>query len=863
MSSHPPSATSRCFLREAGLRGGGLALALLLAGLIATGWMCRYEKTGRGAGTAAHLITLDASRPWLELGGGVVISLLLSGLTLSLANTRNNARKLAVRLTADLRQSEEKFAKVFRSAPVLIVLSDMADGKCVDVNEEVLRVSGYTRQEVIGRTAVELGWITTEARARMVREVMEHGRVDAREMILRTKSGEGRTGLVRCEQTIIGDRLCLLTITVDINARKLAEEQQRRNKESLAITLQSIGDAVIATDAAGLITRMNPTAERLTGWSLAEASGRPLTEVFNIVHAQTRESILNPMQRVMEYGAAVGLANHASLLARGGGEYQIADNAAPIRDSSGKIVGVVLVFSDVTEKYRVQQLLARTAGQLERTGEMARVGGWELDLRTMELFWSRETCRIHELEPPVAPALAEAINYYTPEARPKIQAAVQKAIADGTSFDLELPLVTAKGKAIWVRAQGSAVMKAGKAIQLHGACQDITQRKFLESQLLQAQKMEAVGLLAGGVAHDFNNILAVVLMYLGLLQNDPALSHETQRSLKQLENEVRRGASLTRQLLAFSRQEAMAPALLNVNSVVEELMKMLHRLLGEQITITHEEPHRLMLTEGDEGMLEQVMMNLCINARDAMPRGGHLKLTINAVEIDAASPLAHAEARPGRFLCLAIADTGSGMDAHTIQRIFEPFFTTKEVGKGTGLGLSIVHGIVKQHRGWIEVESALGQGTTFRVYLPHSETPGLTLPDANVPFPTALGRGETILLTEDEASLRAVMAMVLRQHGYTVIEAGNGPQAIDQWQHHRGEIALLIADMIMPGGMDGVELIETLQQMKPDLNVVGCTGYNEAIEESHFSGDPRITLLRKPFDMSLLLTTPRQVIDRN
>jgi len=385
----------------------------------------------------------------------------------------------------------------------------------------------------------------------------------------------------------------------------------------------------------------------------------------------------------------------------------------------------------------------------------------------------------------------------------------------------------------------------------------------LEAQLLQSQKMEAIGLLAGGVAHDFNNILAAVLMYLGLLQDEPKLGSDTRGSLKQLEKEVRRGASLTRQLLTFSRQQAMEPVVLNLNAVVEGLTKMLHRLLGEQVTITHVLPERVLLTEADEGMIEQVIMNLCINARDAMPRGGELKLAIDSVIIGPNEPLARVEARPGRFLCLSISDTGSGMDATTRQRIFEPFFTTKEIGKGTGLGLAIVHGIVKQHRGWVEVDSAVGQGTTFRVYLPERAVSGEGQAAANLHTEPPRGRGETVLVVEDEIGLRTVMALVFRQKGYKVIEASSGPEAIARWQEHGGRIDLVLTDMIMPGGMDGQELIGQLLEQKRDLNIIICTGYGHLDSAEPFAGNPRITLLRKPFDMAVLLSNARRVLDQS
>ncbi|MEY4883577.1 MAG: hypothetical protein RIS34_1431, partial [Pseudomonadota bacterium] len=279
----------------------------------------------------------------------------------------------------------------------------------------------------------------------------------------------------------------LLGVSTDITERKQTESALRQSEENLAITLQSIGDAVIATDSAGLITRMNPTAERMTGWPLADAAGRPLTEVFHIINAQTRALSINPVQLVMAHGKVVGLANHTALIARDGREYQIFDSAAPIRNPSGQIVGVVLVFSDVTEDYRLRQSLASTVEMLERTGELAKVGGWELDLRTQKLTFSREAFRINDLDPTEAPVVEQGFALYPPEVRPVIQAAIQAAMTSGTPFDLEVPRMTAKGRPIWVHTQGAAVMENGKAVKLLGAFQDITERKLTATALGQSE----------------------------------------------------------------------------------------------------------------------------------------------------------------------------------------------------------------------------------------------------------------------------------------------------------------------------------------------------------------------------------------
>ena len=295
-----------------------------------------------------------------------------------------------------------------------------------------------------------------------------------------------------------GEEARFIVLSRDITERKLAEEQLRLNEQSLAITLQSIGDAVIATDPQGMITRMNGTAERLTGWDLSQALGKPLPEVFHIVHASTRLEAVNPVQLVMERGAVVGLANHTALLARDGREFQISDSAAPIRDPAGQIVGVVLVFSDVTEDYRVRETLERTAELLKYTGALAHVGGWELDLRTMEFFWTPEVFRIHEMAPPVPPSVEQSLQLFMPEARPVIQAAMKAAMDNGTPYDLELPKLTAKGRPIWVRAQGSALMENGKTVKLIGALHDITGRK--QAERIEQFRSRILEMLASGTA---------------------------------------------------------------------------------------------------------------------------------------------------------------------------------------------------------------------------------------------------------------------------------------------------------------------------------------------------------------------------
>ena len=390
---------------------------------------------------------------------------------------------------------------------------------------------------------------------------------------------------------------------------------------------------------------------------------------------------------------------------------------------------------------------------------------------------------------------------------------------------------------------------------------DVTEEKRLEELLRQAQKMEAVGQLAGGVAHDFNNILTVVLMHLGLLQQDPHLAPEVKVSLQEMEMGVQRAANLTRQLLLFSRRERTQVKPLDLNGLLDNLLKMLRRVLGEHITLEFHGKGSLPLIAADAGMIEQVVMNLSVNARDAMPKGGRLIISTGVVDIDEAAAAMSAEARPGKFVWLTVSDTGCGIDGATLKRVFEPFFTTKEIGKGTGLGLAIVYGIVKQHQGWTEIETAVGQGSTFRVFFPvaaetgRSESLGATTPAVH-------GGTETVLLVEDDPDLRQVARRALLRNGYRVIEAADGLEALRLWQHHGQQIDLLFTDIIMPGGVIGTELADRLRSDKNTLRVLMTSGYSAEMATQVPPPDGRFSFLAKPYEPSTLAAAVRECLDK-
>jgi len=389
---------------------------------------------------------------------------------------------------------------------------------------------------------------------------------------------------------------------------------------------------------------------------------------------------------------------------------------------------------------------------------------------------------------------------------------------------------------------------------------DLTERRQLESQLRQAQKLDSVGQLAGGVAHDFNNILAAIMMHLSLLHQNPNLDEETTEALKELESEAKRAANLTRQLLMFSRRSVMQMRIMDVNEVVRNLFKMLKRLLGEHIVIKFEEDKNLPPVEGDTGMLEQVLLNLAVNARDAMPKGGNLVIATALVDLDAEKAKHNSDRRVGKFVRLTVADTGVGMDEAIIKRIFEPFFTTKEIGKGTGLGLPTAYGIVKQHSGWVEVESSPGKGSTFRVFLPAKTEARHPAEMQTTPLPLLRGQG-TLLLVEDEDIVRRPIGIYLRKLGYHVIEAANGNQALALWQLHRDQIDLLYTDMVMPEGLTGLELAERLKAEKPALQIIISSGYSTEFSAHGVSTGAGFIYLPKPSASTIIAQTVRTCMD--
>ncbi len=457
----------------------------------------------------------------------------------------------------------------------------------------------------------------------------------------------------------------------------------------------------------------------------------------------------------------------------------------------------------------------------------------------------------------------EPLLEYVEEAdRPAVTHSM-KTLFERGFLSMEYRVRRKDGQSRWVRDDRKLLRDGdGRGIEIIGCWTEITEQRLLQDQLRQAQKMESVGQLAGGVAHDFNNLLMVIQGYIEMLLNTEQFPSSVVESLRQVYGAAEKAGNLTRQLLAFSRKQMMQPQELDLCDLVGTVAKLLARTLGEHIKVEARCAGNTPCAYADRGMIDQVIMNLAVNARDAMPNGGRLTFSTSAHQIDEAYRQKRPEARTGNFVCLSVADTGSGISSEHLARLFEPFFTTKELGKGTGLGLATVYGIVKQHEGWIEVESQLGQGTTFHVFLPAAAAAAAPAGQSTA-TPAVRGGRETILIVEDEPAVRGLVCTSLQRYGYQVRTAGSGAEALKEWSQRLGEIDLLLTDVVMPDGVSGWELARRLQASKPLLKVVYMSGYNSSMTamKSGAAIAGRSLFLQKPFKPKKLAEVVRACLE--
>jgi len=655
-----------------------------------------------------------------------------------------------------------------------------------------------------------------------------------------------------------------------VEARAGMENALRQSENSLAVTLQSIADAVIATDLGGRITRMNAAAERLTGWPTAEALGRPLLEVFRVVDSQTRQPVADPVQRVLGSGMAVGLANHAALLARDGSECQIADSAAPIRDDAGRTLGVVLVFSDVTARYRAEQA-ERASAEVLRLRERA------LAEVSQGVILTDAQARITYVNPGferLTGYAASEVMGRTPRflqggaTSSETAAEIARAVRAGKGFHGEILNHRKDGSPMWVALDISPLHdEQGVLTGYVGAQRDVSERKqaeaerrLLETQLRESQKMEAIGTLAGGIAHDFNNMLGAILGNVALARGDLPAGHSALTSLEQIKKASLRARELVQQILAFSRRQPQALFNQPLRPLVEEASALLRTTLPARVNLECVLADTPVHAKVDGTQIQQVLMNLCTNAWHALQdSSGVIPVGLDEVTLDATQALAAGALPASRYAHLWVRDTGTGMDAVTCARIFEPFFTTKPSGHGTGLGLSMVHGIVAAHGGAIKVDSAVGKGSTFHLYFPAQPHDAQTLASAMTQPAGLQGEGEHVLYVDDDEVMLLMVERLLERAGYRATCCPNAQEALALVQASPLAVDIVVSDYNMPG-MSGLELAEALARVRPDLPLVISSGY---LSEELVSGAERLGvrhLLQKQNTLEELVRLVRRIL---
>lgn len=513
------------------------------------------------------------------------------------------------------------------------------------------------------------------------------------------------------------------------------------------------------------------------------------------------------------------------------------------------------------ERIRIEESLRVSEERLRLALEAGGMGAWESNFQTGRVTFSEELRRMRSLPPDTSPTFEKFLAQVHPDDRRRVHDAIERAYDTG-QFAVEYRFLGQEGTYRWTANQGRFFRDAeGKPLRVIGIVSDISERKRLEEQLLQAQKMESIGRLAGGIAHDFNNLLTAILGYAELAEAELSEDHPAQNFLGNVRKASERAAALTSQLLAFARKQVVEPRPADLNALLLNMEPMLRRLIGEHIELVLRIKNDLGVVRVDPNQFGQVVMNLAVNARDAMSEGGKLTLETAHVTLDRSYTDTHLDVIPGEYVLFAVSDTGIGMTDNVKAHLFEPFFTTKEPGKGTGLGLATCYDIVKQCGGHIWAYSEPGHGSTFKIYLPRVDAVAETT-DATSEGRNRLLRGtETLVLVEDESLVRNIAATVLRDLGYTVLEAANGNEALSVMQHYTEPIHLLVTDVVMPQ-MGGRELAEKVQALYPGLRLLYTSGYTDDAVVLHAVLESEQAFLQKPFTPAALARKVREVLEQ-
>ena len=630
-----------------------------------------------------------------------------------------------------------------------------------------------------------------------------------------------------------------------------ARARLRSTDERLAAIAQAAPAAIFSLDPEGRVLTWNRGAERIFGWTAREAVGRPAP----MVPADKQAEFAALRRRVLAGESFTGV--EAERVRKDGSSVWIDISTAPLRDAGGDISGIMAVVLDATERLQIERALKDSEQRYRELVANLEDVVFSMDPDGRITFMSPAIERIYGYRPDAVIGMHYS-EFVHPDDRQRLAASLARTLA-GHAAPIEFRGLDVHGRTHHLRSKSRIRRAQGRPVGIDGVLVDLTEQRRTEEQLELAQRLEAIGRLAGGVAHDFNNLLSVIISYADFALDELRESDPIHQDIAEIHRAGQRAAALTRQLLAFSRKQILEPEVLELNAVITGIESMLRRLLGEDIEIAVHLDQALGRVEADPAQLEQVIMNLAVNARDAMPRGGKLSIETANVELDEDYSEQHVAVRPGRYCMLAVSDSGTGMDAGTRAHIFEPFFTTKTKGKGTGLGLATVYGIVKQSGGNIWVYSEPDQGTTFKIYLPQVDAPASAT--RHSPEPVAATGAETVLIVEDEDAVRRLAERILRAAGYRTLTAASGGDAVVLCERRAGEIDLLLTDVVMPQ-MSGRELAERLLAANPGLQVLYTSGYTDDAIVQHGVLESGTHFIAKPFTAAGLTRKVRLVLDQ-
>ncbi len=751
---------------------------------------------------------------------------------------------------------------LLRSSPDIVLVTDSAE-RFVYVGSTAAQMLQRSPEEILGKTIHEIA-LNVDLPVNLIEFLAENHRavLTYRQSLTGNFSTQTSQGSRHYQYTFSpvgdseGETCAVLSVGRDVTEQIVSENERRL----LAAIVDSSEDAIIGKNLDGIIVSWNRAAETIFGYTAGEIIGKPKTVLFP-QHLLSEETAI--LRRIRagertEHFETVRVHKDGTLI-------DVSVHISPIRDATGLVIGASTIIRDITSQKRMERQLQRAEAERQATEatmnailDNAPVSIFTKDREGRYTFINR---RAEELLPAPREQMLGHTNFdfYPQEEAAKFHADDMQVVQTGITIlregDYSLPdglhtFITVKF-ALWDSDQ--------TIYALCGIITDITERKQLQAQLYQSQKMEGIGRLAGGIAHDFNNLLTAIMGYTELAAMDLEPDSAILPHLDIVQQTAQRAAALTRQLLAFARKQILQPEVFSLNDLILDADKLLRRVIGADVELVTLPAADLRYVKADPNQLTQVLVNLAVNARDAMPHGGKLNIETHNVTLDAHYARQHAEVQPGDYVMMVVGDTGTGMTEEVKARLFEPFFTTKEPGKGTGLGLATCYGIVKQNDGHIWVYSEPGHGTIFKVYLPVVNEPPSVLhkPDTAPAIPTGT---ETILLAEDDSVVRSLATQILEDHGYRVLVASNGSEALRLAAETTEEIHLLITDVVMPH-LGGRELSRRLLTLRPGLKILFVSGYTENSIVHHGILDAGIAFLQKPYMPAILARKVRELLD--